>query len=1390
MARRRIVALDFPSIRIEGSLFPPDYLAKVAAREAPQQKDDDYGIPHRLKLRDEAGRYYRIASGLWEDFRAGRDRAKGDRRKVTVDKFLVALSRDVLGFTDIAEAGQETIGERTYPIGRVAAGGRVPLVFASVDEDLDSPTARFGDGSRRRSPFLLAQEYLNAGSAAMWALVSNGLTVRLLRDNPSLTRPAYLEFDLERIFEEELYADFVVLWLACHSSRFGSAGTELADCPLERWRIASQEAGTRAREMLRYGVADALRILGSGFLAHPANLHLRGKIQRGELKDEQFYQQLLRLVYRLLFLFTVEERSLVFRPDADEESRTRYRLGYSLGRLRDLAGARRRFDRHADLWIGLRIALAGLAKGQPALGLPALGGLFREGQCADLDASEIHNDALLSAIAKLGYFQDGGALARVNYRDMGPEELGSIYEALLELVPQVDPAASPWRFRFAGDEGNGAITGNARKLTGSYYTPDALVQELIKSALDPVIADRVKTANDELAAILGIKVIDPACGSGHFLLAAARRLGEALAKARAGDGQPTPADYRHALRDVISHCIHGVDRNPLALELAKTALWLEAYSPDRPLGFLDHHLRCGDSLVGVLDPSIMDEGIPDEAFKPLSGDDPAVAKELSRKNAAGRKVLLAERKRRAVMEELTRYEAESAQSLDRMPEDTIEDIEAKQQAFEATRKSQHHAKAQSLADFFVAAFFTPKIEARSASTPLTDDLHRLLRDVAPRDEVAASARMEAEKAAALHWRLEFPEPFQQGGFDVLLGNPPWERIKLSEEEYFAVRAPEVAAARNKAERAKKISQLARGDPAQRAIFEAFIDAKRAAEAASVYAHDSGRYPLTGVGDVNTYALFAETFLQLLADGGRAGFIVPTGIATDDSTKAYFEKITQDGRLASLYDFENRSGIFPGVHRSYKFCLLTLGRKESAEFVCFATDVEHLADPRRRFALSGADIRLINPNTRTCPIFRSSRDAELTKSIYRRVGCIEDLSSGKEGNSWRLQIRQGLFHLTNDIRDGVVIDAAARALSVDPDLVPVCEAKLVHQYDHLYATYEEGYTTVRKTTASELESQSFKTRHRYFVSRLSLLARLASAPRFVLQAAMTARQEALSRALCVWYGSHLLNTGRGIADVEETEWNRFRSMKGAEVGAVEWIRGKEETQAYPLTESELRMLADLEPLDCVTEMLDRRAPRWVLAWRDITNATNERTVIAAILPRKAVAYTLRVLVGAEARAEDIACLVAVLNSIPLDYVARQLISGTHLSDYIFRQLPIWRPELLTAHRKFLLPRVEELTYTTPEMRAFAEDIGLGHAMHVPCSDRRAILRAELDAYVAMMYGLSRDELRYILDPGEIMGEDYPTETFRGLKNNEIARHGEYRTRKLVLDAWDRLAKGAS
>jgi hypothetical protein len=601
------VETAFMAIRIESGLFPAEFLQRIAALAALGQAAEDYGLPPGRTLRDEIGRYWTIAEALWKDYRQNRPRADVPATRTGIERWLVRLMRDVFGYADITAATSRAIGgDRTFPITHCVHGGAVPFLLTVADHELDRSHPAFGEEGRRRAPHATVQEYLNTDTAKLWGIATNGLRLRLLRDNPSLTRPAFVEADLERIFEEGLYSDFAIIWLLAHASRLAPSDGGMAGCWLERWRAEGAKTGQRALEKLRAGVTTALRELGSGFVEHPDNNLLRIALSHGTLTTEGLHQQLLRLVYRLLFLFTAEERDLLHAPDATPEARALYAQGYAVARLRDRARLKRHHDRYADLWTGLTVTVRGLSRGTWLLGLPGIGGLFEETQCPNLDIAALPNTRLLSAIHALAFFTDAGSLQRVNYRDMGIEELGSVYESLLELHPMVQVETQPWTFGFVGDDTGGITKGSERKLSGSYYTPDSLVQELLRSALDPVIERTIRdNPTDPKGAVLRLKVLDPACGSGHFLLGAARRLADAVARLDSEGDLPDEALRRHALREVVRRCIFGVDRNPLSVELCKTALWIEAIEPGKPLTFLDAHIKCGDSLIGVADLAVL-----------------------------------------------------------------------------------------------------------------------------------------------------------------------------------------------------------------------------------------------------------------------------------------------------------------------------------------------------------------------------------------------------------------------------------------------------------------------------------------------------------------------------------------------------------------------------------------------------------------------------------------------------------------------------------------------------------------------------------------------------------------------------------------------------------------
>jgi hypothetical protein len=1289
---RATATISFQAIELKGSLLPASLLEQVARLLAPQQKEADYGLAKGERLREQIDAAWVRLREIWEEYRDLRERAAQSTAGLHLAQRLL---KEVLGWTDLQPCSGWQHGDSHFPITHRAFAGTVPLVLRGLPADqLDKGSSAFGQEGRRRSPHSCLQECLNANDSANWGLLLSGNRLRLLHDNPSLVKPAYLQVDLELLVEGELFDEFAVLWLLLHASRLRHPQT--GSCVLDAWKEQAQESGERVLGQLRHGVQQALEALGNGLLQHPANDELRTQLASGALSGAELHRQLLRLVYRFLFLFTAEDRDLLFpRTISQDDARRRiYREGYSVGRLRELAIRRSASEGpYGDLWQTQKLVFLQLRQSSSPLGLPGLGGLFAEPQCRALEACELGNRFLLRAMRAIGWFQAGDTLTRVNYRDLNTEELGSVYEGLLELHPQLERSGGSWQLSYDGG------AGSDRKTTGSYYTPDQLVQLLIVSALLPVIADRLSkatTSEEKEAALLAIRVLDPACGSGHFLLAGARRLALELARIRAEDEEPSEELRQQCLRDVVAQCIYGVDKNPMAVELCKVALWIEALEPGKPLSFLDAHIQCGDSLVGVFNPKVLEQGISDEAYKPLTGDDRTVCTSLKRENATYRKASKGSSGGLQGSFNLSGTQPGSQSQnrlheIEAMPEDSLAESTAKQEAYAAWLQEAGSDPEQLAADLYTAAFFLPKTAETRICVPTTEHLLKLQLGKPLEDEALIQAVIQASQDFRFfHWHLRFGEVMERGGFDCVLGNPPWERIKLQEKEFFAAKSEAIATAPNKAARERLIKALSALDASEtdREMVQEFELAKREAEGSGEFIRGSGCFALTAVGDLNTYALFAEHFLNLIGPDGRAGLIVPTGIATDNSTKAYFDAISSGGRLVSLHDFENREAIFPGVHRSYKFALLTLGDKvDSTDFVFFATAVNQLADQRRHFTLSADDIALINPNTRTCPVFRSQMDAQLTKKIYSRVPVFIDEAMGESGNPWKARFHTRLFHMAED----------SHLFSEKPrdGWYALYEAKLIHLYDHRWATYSDA-EAVQDVDQERKTDPGFKVTPRYWIDEIELGSRL-----------------------------------------QAQDWNRA----------------------------------------------------WLLGWRDITNATNERTVIAAILPRIGVGNKIPLVFIFPEKLETASCFIGCLSSLALDFVARQKIGGTSMSLFTLKQLPCPPPSAYgSASIDFIHPHVLELTYTSHDLKPWAQDLGYDGPPFCFDPERRALLRAELDAYYAHLYGLTRDELRYILDPSDLMGPDYPSETFRVLKNNELRQFGEYRTQRLVLEAWDRLFGG--
>lgn len=1355
---KRTAELGLDAITIEGGLIAPEQVAAIAATERNAKTAASYDVPRGLSLGEEISRYFRIGQAIWRDY------ARIDAPTVTQTAVFVRdLLAGAFGFGDLTGPQDHQQGTRRYRIAWEAGGGRVPIVVAAPAYDergrpigFTRALPEFGDGAdgrAKRSAIVLLQDWLNHTDGALWGLVFAGDRVRLMRDNASLTRAAWIEADLAAMFREEMFADFTAWWLLTHATRFGINKADApGSAPLELAREAGLKQGTAARERLREGVETALAELGQGLVE--ANPAIAARIASDPAMTTALFEELLRTVYRLIFLAVAEDRNLLHPRTTAQRARDLYADSYSFAFWRERSARRAAYDAHHDAWEGMKVTLGALEAGEPLLGLPALGALFARGGTPIIGTARIPNRRFLRAVYHLGFITVASTRTRINWRDMKTEELGSVYESLLEIRPYLGVDGS---FTL----GSGA-KGNARKTSGSYYTPDSLVETLLDSALDPVL-DRAE-ANAEggdakAAAVLSLKVIDPACGSGHFLLGAARRMAERVATLR----DPDAPDRQAALREVVSRCIHGVDRNPMAVELAKVALWIESVTPGQPLGFLDANIRCGDALLGIFDLAVLDEGVPDEAYKPLTGDSKPAAKYYAVQNKAARKGQGQFDWATGAGAMPPARLATTLSTVRRMTEETVGQVERKRAAFAEWERGGAYGT-RVACDLYVAAFLMPKTEVPENHgrhmVPTTADVRMRLAGgnvYGPLEDAAVDA---AATARVFHWPLAFPDVMvtrgdgSGGGFDVVLGNPPWERIKLQEQEFFA--GTPAADAANAAARTRMIDALGTAEPgtADRVLFDRFRIAKRVAEAMSLFARvpgdAGGRYRFTGTGDVNTYALFAEHFLNLTRGSGRAGIIVPTGIATDATTAPFFGHLVETQRLARLISFENEEFIFPGVHHSFRFALMTLGEGGAgADFAFFLRQVDGLEDQRRCFTLSPTEIARINPNSKTAPVFRAREDAELTAAIYRRVPVLIDKASGAAGNPWGVSF-MAMFHMSNDSglfrtaaqladrgwaregsywlraassprRGGGIVqsmvggkDALTFASHPPPSgsaghlplrgeerMLPLYEAKMIHQFDHRWATYasdaRDGVDS-RDVTPVEKQYSGFESTPRYWVPDTEVATRMAA--------------------------------------------------KG-------WNRG------------------------------------WLIGWRDVTSAHVFRTTIAAAIPFAGVGNSMPLMIVNDHTPRMTAALVGNLAALALDFVARNKVGGVHLNYFTYEQLPILPPTAYSeADLAFIVPRVLELTYTSHAMAPFARDLGYDSPPFEWDEARRANLRAELDAWYALAYGLSRDELRYVLDPKDVMGTDYPSETFRVLQKNEIARHGEYRTRRLVLAAYDaQVAAGA-
>ena len=1197
----------------------------------------------------------------------------------------------------------------------------------------------------------LATADISSDGRIRWGILTNGRVWRLY-DRRALPRASgYCEVDLKTALHADdgfhaLRAFRLLFGRPAFSPQQGAQTSFLEDALAEGRRYEEQVAHD-----LSGAVFDEV---------YPALVRALAAESGAELADVR--QAALIFLYRLLFLLYAEDRDLLpVNDDRYDDYGLRKSVRDDIDK-RMAAGdvfsgfASRYYDHISTL-------CRQIDRGDASIGLPPYnGGLFAQQAAPMLEQARLSDAALAPIIYNLSHTEGEGGRRYVNYRDMTVQQLGSIYERLLEREP------------VRSAEGEIVVRPNsyARKDSGSFYTPQPLVDLIVERTLTPLLEERkaafrAKAAAlqsdtrakddriddlrplDPAAAALDLKLLDPAMGSGHFLVTAVDSLSDAiaelveyaptaapwledvytsplldrieairadiLARARAADWVIDAAqlsDQAVIRRMVLKRCIYGVDKNPLTVELAKVSLWLHSFTVGAPLSFLDHHLRCGDSLTGLRVHDAVQE------LSRLGGFTSASAIQAA-ENAAGTMQEIED------MSDAYIAEVEKSAALFQEVEKTTAPLRGLLNTFcgvnwlaagmKVRQRGEFEAPLQGIIvsqEEKAFALLSDGPDSVDAADPVQQ--HTLWPEFT---EMWGAAEEVAAREGFLHWEAAFPGVWHDwqddepvGGFDAVIGNPPWDRIKLQEVEWFATRSPELALAPTAAARRRGIKQLReQGDP----LASEFDDAKLRADRLGQLIRASGHYPLLGGGDINLYSLFVERAMRLVKPGGIVGLLTPSGIYADKTAARFFQSVSTNGRVGGLFDFENRRlgtdlpPFFPDVDSRFKFCALIFGGEERkfAQTDCafFLHDTAAIDDPDRCFPLAADDFARVNPNTGTAPVFRSRRDADITRSIYERHPVLVDRSGDEEVRAWPVRyVRMldmakdsHLFRTADDLEtDGFYPVEGNRWRRNEELYLPLYQGRMIHQYDH---------------RANSVRVNPESTHNPYLSEEVSDAQR--ADPSFL----------------------------------PRTQY---------------WV---------PATE--------VEPV--VSQSLG-----WTLGFRDIARPTDMRTMIASVLPQVGCGHTLPILVLAKEciSGESASQFLANLNSFALDYVARQKVQGTHLTWYTVEQFPFIAPADYdrafgaTTARDLVRDHVLRLTYTAHDMAPFARDLGYNGPTFIWNEEERRHLRARLDALYFHLYGLSRDDAAYILD------------TFPIVRRHDEAAFGHYRTKEMVLAYYNALDAG--
>lgn len=1377
--------MDYTSIHIYGHLLSDDILHNIERDNTLNgNRDQDFGMDISVSSAIDY-----VWSSLRNDWNFYKERANNERL-VNKDPYGTRRARDLmerlfqsLGYSLDRQATNIEVAGTNYDISYTCHDlGKMPFIIIgegiSADGSIDtldkcSLDYRAKGGMRKKSAHATMLEYLNA-TENVYGIISNGQILRIIRNSGQLVKLTYIEFDLRRMLEEDKYTEFCLMFRLLHASRFRTSGDE--PCVMERWFNMSIESGNRIRNGLSRAVQTTMETIGNAVLTSEGegNDALREAFANGTMDATQLNKELIHFIYRLLFLFIIEDRGLVYQiPDSPDASDYKqlcqwqdiYKKFYAASRLRHLSElAYLKQRQYSDLWQGLMDTFHLFEPDTfgEKLGIKPLGGvLFGTETLHWLKQCQVSNKDLLAAFSALNEFEDERQQkVKINYSSLDVEEFGSVYEGILEMRPFVQPsvAASDWQFGFVG--------GLDRQSTSSYYTRPDLVQNLIKTTLEPVIKEKIAaqtTTEEKVKALLNMKVCDAASGSGHIVLAMARTIAWYICTLRTGEDNPASLDYRQVLREVISRCVYAVDYNPDAVELCKVVLWIEGYCAGKPLSFLDHHIRCGNSVLGISDLQMLIDGVPDKA---LTAEDKDTLKALKKMNQEATKGANDSSDNEPMLgledsfgvENLSAAQiglADKIRFINHLPEETLEEEIIKQERWKELMESARVDCLRRACDIYTYAFYkTVKrdelidedggvngIYRLEAEVPYTKTVMRALQEISAMEclekgkplptyyrQLSADFKTEVKRMADeqrfFHWCVEFPEVFAANkGFDVMCGNPPWDKIKVEDKKWFeSHNRADIVNAGTASQRKEAIEALQTSDPT---LYKEYAKALADAEALSRFARLSGRFDLTATGDIDLYPMFAELCLSFSKEAW--GLVLPTGIAVNDSNKAFFSKLIDENRLVSLYDFENREKLFD-IDSRFKFCLLVASKPQDKPRIVkggfYLNRLDHLLDPRRIYSLQTSDFARLNPNTKTCPVFRTSRDAKLTAKIYRNSTILYNEVTGD--NPWNVKFGS-MIHMSNDshlfqtyaqlIELGATLNGTTFTTTDGTTYVPLYEGKMIWHYNHHYGSWPTEGERPNSINMPSLDELSNPNSH-----------------------------------IMPWYWVPLSTV-------------KDRLVKYDKDGNVVW----------------------------------EWKHKWLFAFRDIARGVDMRTFIIAPIPDAKGVGNTATLLYVERGCMPGASLYGMMSSLIFDYCSRQKIGGTHASINYVKQFPVLTPEQIPSAMQWqIVKRVAELCYFNHDMDGWASELWdemneeqrselpqLGAQQPwIYNPERRAILQAELDAIFAHLYGLNTEELRYILDPEDVCGKGCINETFRVLKDNEIRQYGEYRTKRLVLEAWNK------